>query len=155
MSAESNFSFTTKFNGDLLTVRGDDFDAFLKNLILMSPVPEFAKLVAALDGKPVTPKSTAEAIAVIENTFGDVEVISDREEHAPVAAPVASSLEEKTDKFGNKFVKGAPGTPTCAHGARIVKYGTSKAGKKYKANVCVNDSPFGDWKQDKCEAVFG
>lgn len=152
MSAESNFSFTTKFNGDLLTVRGDTFDEFLQNLITMGSIKEFSALALALEGKAPAPKSTAEAIAVVEKTFGPVEVISDKEE-AP-AAP-ASSVQEKTDKFGNKYVQGSPGTQTCTHGSRVVKYGTSKAGKKYKAFVCVNDSPFGDWKQDKCEAVWG
>lgn len=36
MSTESNFSFTTKLNGDLLTVRGDSVEEFYSNAVLLA-----------------------------------------------------------------------------------------------------------------------
>lgn len=36
MSTESNYSFTTKYNGDLLTVRGDTIDEFYSNAIQLA-----------------------------------------------------------------------------------------------------------------------
>ena len=68
--------------------------------------------------------------------------------------PVAQSLEERTDRFNNRYVKGDPSVPSCIHGPRIVAHKTSKAGKPYKAFVCVNDSPFGDYKAGKCQQEY-
>lgn len=154
MSQEAPYSYTTKINNDLFTVRGENYDDFIKNLSNAQIVPAIGDLLATLEGSP---KTTAQAIATIEESYrGHVNVISDREERQPEPQyqQPAAAIEEKTDKFGNKYVKGQPGTAACAHGPRIVKHGTSKAGKKYRALVCVNDSPFGDWRSDKCETVW-
>ena len=156
---EARFSYTVKFNDNLLTVRGDTGAEFIANMAELQNIPSVAALVNALSGAAPAPTTTAQAVANLDKAFGTVDVESDKEvrepwEAAPAQPQAASSLEEKTDKFGNKYVKGSP-TQSCSHGPRVVKHGTSKAGKKYKAQVCLNDSPFGDWRQDKCEPVFG
>lgn len=151
---EARFSYTVKFNDNLLTVRGDTGAEFIANLGELQNIPSITALINALSGSAPAPRTTAEAVANFDKAFGgEVDVVEDKEVYTPAPA-ATSSIEEKTDKFGNKYVKGSP-TQACAHGPRVVKHGTSKAGKKYKAQVCVNDSPFGDWKQDKCEPVFG
>lgn len=150
---EARFSYTVKFNDNLLTVRGDTGAEFIANMAELQNIASVAALLNALAGSPA-PTTTAQAVANFDKVFGEVEIESDKEVYAPAPQATASSIEEKVDKFGNKYVKGSP-TQACAHGPRVVKHGTSKAGKKYKAQVCVNDSPFGDWKQDKCEPVFG
>jgi hypothetical protein len=61
----------------------------------------------------------------------------------------AGAIEVKNDQWGNQFTSGNPDAGSCAHGPRIVKNGTNKSGKAYKAYVCVNDSPFRDGKYDK------
>lgn len=143
--SEAKFSFTPKVADSLFTVRGDSYEEFLDNLLKVATVPACASLLELLEGKKTI--STREAIEMVEETFGTVDITSDKE--------VNTSVEEKSDKFGNKYVKGSPGVDKCNHGPRIVKYGTSKAGKKYKAQVCLNDSPWGDWKSEKCETVWG
>lgn len=68
-----------------------------------------------------------------------------------------SSIEQRDDQWGNKYIKGSPDNGTCNHGPRIAKSGTSKAGKAYKSFVCVNDSPFREGKYDKsavCEVAW-
>ena len=148
---EARFSYTVKFNDNLLTVRGDTGSEFLGNLAELANIQSINALITALSG--AAPTTTAAAVANLDAAFNTVEVLEDKETYQPAVESV-SGIEEKIDKFGNKFIKGSP-TQGCSHGPRIVKHGTSKAGKKYKAQVCVNDSPFGDWKSDKCEPVFG
>jgi hypothetical protein len=63
-------------------------------------------------------------------------------------------IEERNDKWGNRFVKGEPTGQSCQHGERIVAHKKSKAGKPYKAYVCVNDSPFGNYQDGKCDQVY-
>jgi hypothetical protein len=69
---------------------------------------------------------------------------------ATVVDQGSTAIETKEDKFGNRYTRGNPDAGTCVHGARIVKNGTNKAGRAYKAYVCMNESPFGNWRDDKC-----
>lgn len=68
--------------------------------------------------------------------------------------PVGGGIEERMDRWGNRYVSGEPTGQSCAHGPRIVAYKKSKAGKQYKAYVCVNDSPFGNYQNGKCDQVY-
>lgn len=63
-------------------------------------------------------------------------------------------IEERTDRWGNRFVKGEPTGQFCEHGERVAAYKKSKAGKSYKAFVCVNDSPFGNYQNGKCDQTY-
>lgn len=68
-----------------------------------------------------------------------------------------SGIEMQQDRFGNQYTRGNPDAGACPHGPRIVKNGTNKSGRAYKAYVCVNDSPFREGKYDKnaiCEIAW-
>lgn len=67
---------------------------------------------------------------------------------------IPTPLEERTDKFGGRYIKGDPNGQACVHGPRITAYKTSKAGSPYTAYVCLNASPFGDSRNGKCDVVY-
>lgn len=72
----------------------------------------------------------------------------------PGAQVIANPIEERTDRWGNKFTRGVPDVGSCAHGPRVVAKKKSRAGADYTAWVCVNDSPFGDFKAGKCQQEY-
>lgn len=124
---ESNFSFTTKVNGDLFTVRGntaEEFDANLTAAIISGLHDKAAALIEAINGtarERVTP------------------TIQQEQPVAPItAAPAApSGLEILQDRWGNKYTYGHPDAPDLGdgRGKYIQKSGVSKAGKPYIAWV--------------------
>ena len=164
-TTESPFSLTIKIgkNNDLLTGRADTAQEMVQR------VSELRQLAALVEGplQDVTAPVTAPTL-VNEEKLGGYVV------HAP--APVTmqeavnnlnaggftgqiiqgpeSSIEMKEDKFGGQYIRGNPDAGLCNHGPRIVKDWVTKAGKRSKAYVCVNDSPFGDWKSDKCDLAW-
>lgn len=144
---EAPISATIKVNGDLVTFRGDSAEDFVQNAMNGEVVIEWVKrLQSHAAGSPVSSPQPAQNVA--QNA--SVPVV----EASQPTAPASTGIEEQTDKWGNRFQRGVPGTGACTHGPRVVKHGTSKAGKKYKAYACVNDSPFGDYKQGKCDLEF-
>lgn len=77
-----------------------------------------------------------------------------RDAGVQVSPVPTGGIEERTDRFGNRYQRGNPDLPSCPHGQRVVAYKTSKAGKPYKAYACVNDTPFGDFKAGKCKQEY-
>lgn len=136
---EALFSFTTKVNGDLFTVRGNTVDEFITNLKSAAPAVGYAKSLQ--DVNQGVPSTVEQAVANLEAAGLE-------------PTPVVPSIEEKTDKWGGVFQKGHPDMPKCEHGARIKAKKISKAGKPYTAFVCVNDSPFGNYRDGKCEVEY-
>lgn len=136
-STEAPFSLTIKIgpNNDLLTGRAETVEE------MQERIKQLYSIASLISGKGQAPADdTARAVENLGAAGIATEVISD-----------GGAIETKTDKWGNSFTKGSPDAGSCAHGARIVANKTNKAGRKYKAYACVNDTPFGDWKQDKCE----
>ena len=131
MSSESTFSFTTKVNGDLFTVRGDDFDSFLKNIMSVSNVTGIQSLVDAIEGK-VTESA---AIAAMQAAMGAT-VIQAPTAFTPVAPPTIAS----TPPVGEK---------TCVHGVMVKRTGNGAKGE-WRAFFCPTpkDTP------DQCQAQF-
>lgn len=143
-TTESPFSLTIKVgpNSDLLTGRADTVEEMRQR------ISELQSLAAAMQG--VTHAVTPAAPATVEQAVQNLAA-------AGVTGTVVSggpAIEMREDKWGNNYTKGNPDAGTCDHGARVVKNGTSKAGRAYKAYVCVNDSPFGDYKAGKCETAW-
>ena len=137
MSTESPFSLTIKVgaNNDLLTGRADTLEEFLARIDDLRTAQEYLA-------------ATGTVHQAVQNLQAGGLI-------APSPAPAPSGgIAEQTDKFGNRYVKGDPSVPSCVHGQRVVAHKTSKAGKPYTAYVCVNDSPFGDWKNGKCDQVY-
>lgn len=137
-TTESPFSLTIKIgpNNDLLTGRADSKEEMALR------IEELRELAAAMQGTSTprisTPPTVQEAVDVVKQVMG-AEVFEGN-----------GAIETKEDKFGNRYTRGNPDAGSCAHGARVVKNGTNKAGRAYKAYVCTNDSPFGNWRDDKC-----
>lgn len=148
-STESPFSLTIKVgpNNDLLTGRAATADEMLGR------IHELRILAAAMQGvtqpAPVQRDEVAAAIDTLAAggiTGTVVPAVQD-----PVQG---GAIEQRDDKWGNKYTRGMPDAGACAHGPRIVKNGTNKAGRPYKAYVCLNDSPFGDYKAGKCDVTW-
>lgn len=131
MSSESNFSFTTKINGnDLFTVRGDTYDAFLANLINAGSVAGVKVLINALDGKE--PEITMEqAVNNVTAVFGQPANVS-FEPVAPATAP-APTTDDKS----------------CSHGVMIKRTGNGAKGE-WRAFFCPTpkDTP------GQCTPIF-
>ena len=119
---EANYSFTTKLNGDLFTVRGNTIDEFVNHL-----VDAHAALgaVRSLQGMPAmnTPATHEEAAYVISAAGMNPQVIQ-------TSTP---SIEVVRDKWGNEWTYGHPDAPDLpdGRGRYAKKKGTSKAGKDY------------------------
>lgn len=141
---EAPLSATVRVGDWMFTARGVDANEFAANVSLIE------EYVAAFRG------------AAVPAPMQDVSSVPDAHAQAQAnlaaagvqTTPVAASLEERTDRFNNRYVKGDPSVPACIHGPRVVAHKTSKAGKPYTAYVCVNDSPFGDYKAGKCQQEY-
>ena len=133
MSAEANFSYTTKVGNDLYTVRGDNYDEFLANLVASATVPAIRVLLDVLDGKK---PSSADETAV-----------------ANVAASLGGSVV--SDPFGGTFDPVPPqsgasaGDRTCSHGVMIKRTGQGAKGE-WRAWFC----PTPKGTADQCKPQF-
>jgi hypothetical protein len=126
-TTESPFSLTIKVgpNNDLLTGRADTVDE------MSIRIQQLQALATQMQGvkQPVAPPTVEQAV---ENLAAA----------GVTGTVVPAGIEVKEDRFNNKYTSGSPDAGSCEHGPRIVKNGTNKAGRPYKAFVCVNDSPF-------------
>jgi hypothetical protein len=139
---EAPLSATVRVGDWMFTARGVNENEFAANVSLIE------QYVVAFKG------AAAPVAAPTQDVSSVAQAVDNLAAAGVTATPVAQALEERTDKFGNRFVKGDPGVPSCIHGQRVVAYKTSKAGKPYKAYACVNDSPFGDYKAGKCQQEY-
>lgn len=136
MSSESNFSYTTKINNDLLTVRGDTFDDFLANAIALGTVPAISALIGILDGSVPQTQERA-AISAVETALG------------------ATALPPAVDPFGGSFAPVAPpagasaGDRTCSHGVMVKRTGQGAKGE-WRAWFC----PTPKGTADQCKPQF-
>ena len=112
MSAESNFSFTTKVNGDLLTVRGDTLDEFHGNLA--SVVANSQAIITDIGLLQAAGHATSAVVAAAPTP-------------PPAAAPAAPG-------WGAPAAPAAPpafaaaAVPACQHGPRTPRRGQSAKG---------------------------
>lgn len=142
MSSESNFSFTTKINGnDLFTVRGDTYDEFLSHLVTAGSVAGVKVLLSALDGQDVvneitytSPDAMQQAIHTVQSAFPGSTVI---DPFAPIAPAVVSQpAVDSSDK-------------SCSHGVMIKRTGNGAKGE-WRAFFCPTpkDTP------GQCTPIF-
>ena len=153
-TTESPFSLTIKIgkNNDLLTGRADTAQEMVQR------VKELRQLAALVEGplqdvtapviheQPVEPAPFTIQEAVNNLNAGGLT--------GQIVQGSQSSLEMKEDKFGGQYIRGNPDAGLCNHGPRIFKDWVTKTGVRKKAFVCTNDSPFGDWKSEKCELAW-
>ena len=145
-TTESPFSLTIKVgpNNDLLTGRADTAAEMVQR------VAELKQIASSLSGATQAVSDTvAQALDNLAAGGMTGTIVQDYP-----AASDTGAIEQREDKWGNKYTRGVPDAGSCQHGPRIVKNGTNKAGREYKAYVCVNDSPFGDYKAGKCDIAW-
>lgn len=139
---EARFSFTTKVNGDLFTVRGDNFVEFKTNLsdavLGLDPIlADIGILQAAGHAVPVV-----NVAAPVSNTWEPAA----EQRPAPSWAPQPTTPPPAAQGFG-----GQGAAPRCLHGERTFRSGVSKAtGKAWQAWFCPTpkDTP------GQCEPDF-
>lgn len=126
-TTEAPFSFTTKFVGDLLTVRGETVDQFAERLMDLAAdprIPDALGMIQAMNGV-ATVVTTLNATPIeVEQTVAAVQAV------ASSAAP-----EVVVDKFGGKWTYGlsdAPALPD-GRGNYVLREWTDKNGKARKA----------------------
>lgn len=144
-TTESPFSLTIKVgpNNDLLTGRADTVDE------MQVRIEQLQVLASRMQGVTHAVRSEPTHVQAVQNVVD-----------AGAAAEVVASnagIQTMDDRFGNQYLRGNPDAGTCGHGPRVVKNGTNKSGRAYKAYVCVNDSPFREGKYDKnaiCEIAW-
>lgn len=142
-TTESPFSLTIKVgpNNDLLTGRADTVDE------MSIRIQQLQALANQMQG--VTQVVTTPTVEQAVQNFTDAGMTG--------AVISGGGIEVRNDQWGNKYTRGNPDAGACPHGPRIVKNGTNKSGKEYKAYVCLNDSPFREGKYNKanvCETAW-
>lgn len=151
-TTESPFSLTIKVgpNNDLLTGRADTAAEMVQR------VAELKQIAASLSGATPAVSAQVDTVAqALDNlAAGGVTGTIVHGSTENVSNVNAGAIEQRDDKWGNKYTRGVPDAGSCQHGPRVVKNGTNKAGRSYKAYVCVNDSPFGDYKAGKCDIAW-
>lgn len=133
MSSESNYSFTTKVNGDLLTVRGDSYDEFHNNLaVLVSNLQPLTTDIGML-------QAAGHAVPVVNTA-------------APAAPSTPASARDDWDTPAPAFAQAQ--VPSCMHGPRTGRAAAYKSGPRmgqpYRAWFCP--SPKGTPNQ--CSPIF-
>jgi hypothetical protein len=145
MSAEANYSFTVKFNGDLLTIRGDSaaefgqhLDALLLSDGLIKKASEVQQEVRAWATLNDGAAQLAAAEAALAGTATPVATIP------AAAAATPGNVETLPGKFpGQQYTYNLPNAPECLNGdgRMVLKEWTTKAGKRVKAWVDPLDGP--------------
>lgn len=123
MSSEANYSFTTKINGDLFTVRGDSFEQFHAHLAeavanAQSLITDIGLLQASGHATPVVVAAAPAAPAT------------------PPPAPVQAAeapIAPATPQQG--WGAPAPVKPMCTHGPRTGRSGHGAKGE-WRAYFC-------------------
>jgi|LakMenEpi03Aug12_release.lakeMendotaPanAssembly.Ray.scaffolds.fasta_scaffold327476_2 hypothetical protein len=140
-TTEATYSFTTKVNGDLLTVRGNTKDEFALNLANLHDDQVLIEMISSLQQK-FKPTSVAEIQAAFNGT-----VIPD-----PLASKPTPPAPVRPAGFSPMPSNAPTGVvPMCEHGPmRFVKGGMSKTtGKGYPAFYSCS-MPKG---QSQCKSV--
>lgn len=117
MSNESNFSYTTKINNDLFTVRGDTYDEFLNNAMMVAGVPAINALLSALNGlNPVEAQAVAQIQQAIPATVVSTPQTGVPQQSFAPVPPVSTPAPLSS-------------TPTCHHGTKVAKKGNGAKGE--------------------------
>ena len=128
-----------KIGDQIFVIGGETAEEFLGNAtaILGSDVVERIRDGFAL----CFDRDMAQAVATVAAVFPTAPAAAPSAAPTSGAAPAAEGPKTETDKWNNVWTYGLPEAPSCPHGQRVHKAGTSQAGKPYKAWVCGTTSP--------------
>lgn len=137
-STEARFSFTTKVDNDLLTVRGESPAEFKANVqaLVESGALEYVRALqnhAKGDPAAVVQQSIPQAQVVQEQgpppEWAGVQQAPPPQQYAPQQAQVAPQAAPSS--YGQPSA-----TPSCVHGGRTFRSGVNKQGKPWQAWFC-------------------
>lgn len=144
-SPESNFSLTTKVFGDLLTVRGDDWTTFRKNLddaeFGAQRIAEFVGTIHALGNvvplvnTDAAPSAPPQAPTNTWEQQGPPPAWTQPTPPPPAQqGQGAGSIEMVNDRYGNTWTYNRPDAPALPDGRGLYahKSGLSKENKRYE-----------------------
>lgn len=123
-TTEAPFSFTTKFGGDLLTIRGESVDQFAERLIELAADPRIAEALGEVQSINGIAAAVSGLNATVVATTSPV-----------VAAATPGQPEVKMDQYGGKWTYGitdAPDLPD-GRGKYVFREWTDKSGKARRA----------------------
>lgn len=124
---EAPFSYTVKINGqNLFTIRGDDFDDLLKNLVKAGNIPDVALLLNYLEGT-----QHEQAVQAVQQVFPNATIV---ETTAPAGVPQQQTFAPVPPPSGAP-VAPASSAPSCHHGAKNAKKGNGAKGE-WRAWMC-------------------
>lgn len=119
-NAEAPISFTTKLNGDLFTVRGDNVAEFVSNLKDVVNDEQLVDLIGDLQALA----GTAPAVAAVKGSAGGT----------VTSVSSSSGPETVTDKYDNRFTYNHPEAPEIVPGVTaVLKEWTSQNGRDLRA----------------------
>lgn len=130
-NSEAPFSFTTKVDGDLFTIRGNDFYDFLGNLKAVDSVPSVLNLIALINSTVVD--TMEQAIVNVQQAIPQAVAIPETVQ-APPAQPAFAPVPPPQPAVAAPQAAPA-GSMNCAHGPmKLMPAGVSKkSGKPYNA----------------------
>lgn len=163
-SAEAAYSFTTKINGDLLTVRGDDAEQFKLHIqtLVQSGAIDYVLAMQEAASKPLDPVGAnlqpvqEQAVQTVQAVMPGSTVIQDHRAQM-TGQPQQQPQQSNVVQFPSVQPTAAPAqqqassTPTCVHGARIHRSGVGKNGKPWSAWFC----PTPKGTADQCDPEWG
>lgn len=126
-TTEAPFSFTTKFNGDLLTVRGETIEEFADRITELASDPRIPDALGDLQ--------VISGVTTVKQQMGATVVAT--EQAAPTQSVAPAGPEVVTGKYGDKWTYGlsdAPDLPD-GRGKYVLREWTDKANKARKAFV--------------------
>jgi hypothetical protein len=126
-TTEAPFSFTTKFMGDLLTVRGETVDQFAERLMDLTADPRISDALTSIQ--------SMNGIATAITTFNATPIVAAPAQPVQQAPSATAGPEVVMDKFGGKWTYGlsdAPALPD-GRGNYVLREWTDKNGKARKA----------------------
>jgi hypothetical protein len=133
-TTESPFSFTTKINGDLLTVRGDTLDEFRSRMVELAADEQFMDALGDLQALA----GHAPAVAAVQAAMPGSTVVSTTTVSQPAGRPT-----EETDKYGAVWTYDHPDAPALPDGRGLyaMKVWNDRSGKARKAWVDPSKGP--------------
>lgn len=120
-TTEAAFSFTTKINGDLLTVRGDGIEEFAQNLdevtgTYLDGVLLGIKALQALGAVAPILSAVAPVVDIHQGVQSTPTPNVPAYLNTPAPAPVAAGAEVMMDRYNNKWTYNDPQAPTLPDG---------------------------------------
>jgi hypothetical protein len=140
MTNESKIQISGKV-GDIIVLISGDTPAAFQDAVMSILGPDANEAVGAMFQTALLEKFATTNLIDAGMVARNQATPAQQAVTTPQTPATSSGPKEETDNWGNVYIYSIPGAPTCPHGARVQKKGTSKAGKPYTAFVCPTQTP--------------